>query len=176
MISRQKDKDQKESPVLWCQLSGQFRTCNVSVAATKSLLWSCHRRQSGELKPVRDNWSCSLLLYIKALLQHCSTGWWAVVVVYKTWQLQLSQLSSPTASKMARLLVSSSTPWIFSLSQNKISSSFVFCIFKSVTIQLTVAVLAFFWFIFVDAVPMPFNAQALPGGWHYNGDVARSCF
>ena len=23
---------------------------------------------------------------------------------------------------------------------------------------------------------MPFNAAALPGGWHYNGDVGRSCF
>ena len=22
---------------------------------------------------------------------------------------------------------------------------------------------------------MPFNAAALPGGWHYNGDVGRSC-
>ena len=176
MISRQKDKDQKESPVLWCQLSGQFRTCNVSVAATKSLLWSCHRRQSGELKPVRDNWTCSLLLYIKGLLQHCSTGWWAAVVVN----------IKPGGCSFHNSVLLQPPKWqgfwwvlfllacIFSLSNNFFK--FCVCIFKSVTIQLTVAILAFFWFIFVDAVPMPFNAQALPGGWHYNGDVARFCF
>ena len=41
--------------------------------------------------------------------------------------------------------------------------------------QLTIAVLACLLFI-ASAIPMPFNAAALPGGWHYNGDVGRSWF
>ena len=41
--------------------------------------------------------------------------------------------------------------------------------------QLTVAVLACLLFL-ASAIPMPFNAAALPGGWHYNGDVGRSCY
>ena len=47
--------------------------------------------------------------------------------------------------------------------------------FNSLLIQLTVVVLACLLFL-ASAIPMPFNAQALPGAWHYNGDVARSCF
>ena len=46
---------------------------------------------------------------------------------------------------------------------------------NSLLIQLTVVVLACLLFL-ASAIPMPFNAQALPGAWHYNGDVARSCF
>jgi len=38
---------------------------------------------------------------------------------------------------------------------------------------LTVAVLACLLFV-ASAIPMPFNAAALPGGWHYNGDVGRA--
>ena len=44
-----------------------------------------------------------------------------------------------------------------------------------VLFQLTVAVLACLLFL-ASAIPMPFNAAALPGGWHYNGDVGRSRF
>ena len=47
--------------------------------------------------------------------------------------------------------------------------------FNSLLIQLAVVVLACLLFL-ASAIPMPFNAQALPGAWHYNGDVARSCF
>merc|ERR1712032_1135405 len=46
---------------------------------------------------------------------------------------------------------------------------------KMARLLLAVVVLACLLFL-ASAIPMPFNAQALPGAWHYNGDVARSCF
>ena len=36
--------------------------------------------------------------------------------------------------------------------------------------QVALVVLACLLFV---ASAIPFNAAALPGGWHYNGDVAR---
>ena len=83
---------------------------------------------------------------------------------YKS-QLRLSQLSSLLTSKMARLLVSSLSLLISSAGVAKRYRR------ESENIdQVALVVLACLLFV---ASAIPFNAAALPGGWHYNGDVAR---